>query len=118
MPSNLDLLYNVVDIEPILIRLANGSMTHAINRGLVTLNANMIPYDVLYLPSLDCNLISITQLLNEICCMVTFTKKHCVVQDLTSKKSIGVAEPRRGVFICKEESEASIQANEVASHDL
>ena len=46
-------------------------MAHAVKRGSVQLNSKLVLRDVLYVPSLDCNLISIYQLLDEICCMVT-----------------------------------------------
>jgi len=68
--------------------------------------------------NLDCNLISVGQLVDEICCMVTFFKKHCMVQDLTSKKLIGVDELHRGVFAFKEDSEINFQANKVVSYNL
>jgi len=51
--------------------------------------------------SLDCNLISVAQLLDKVCCMVPFTKKICVVHDLTAKNLIRVGEPRRGVLVYK-----------------
>jgi len=41
--------------------------------------------------------------------MVTFTKKQWVVQDLTTKKQVGVGKPRRGLFV---------QANKVTSNGL
>jgi len=69
-------------------------------------------------PSLDCNLISIYQLLDELCCMVTFTKKLCVVQDLSTKNLIGVGEPRRGVVVYQDGPMEGIQANKPISQEL
>jgi len=90
----LELLCNVMDNAPVSVGLADGSIAHATKRGSIQLNSKLILRDVLYVPSLDCNLISIYQLLDELCCMVTFTKRLCVVQDLTTKNMIGVDEPK------------------------
>jgi len=79
MERDIYLLCNVVDIEPIPMSVANGSMPYGIKRGSIALNPNLLLHDVIYLPSLDCNLISIAQPLGKIYCMVTFTKKCCVV---------------------------------------
>jgi len=79
MTGNIDLLYKLVDIEPIPVGLVNGSVMYAMKRGSVALNPNLRLHDVIYMPNLDCNLISITQLLDKIYCRETFTKKHCIV---------------------------------------
>ena len=101
MIGNLSLLTNVVNIDPIPVSKANGSITYAAKRGSVVLNSTLILQDVIYVPNLDCNLISAGPLVDEIYCMVTFFKKRCVVQYLTSKKLIGVDELHRGVFAFK-----------------
>jgi len=59
------LLNEVNDIEPIPVILANWAITYVIKRGSVELNPNLVLHDVLYVPSLDCNLISVAQLLDE-----------------------------------------------------
>ena len=110
MTGELELLRNVVDIALVPVGLADGSIAHATKRGSIQLNSTLILGDVLYVPSLDCNLISIYQLLDELCCMVTFTKKLCEVQDLTTKNLIGVGEHRRGVFVYKDGLVEGIQA--------
>jgi len=82
----------------------------------VRLNDNLVLYDVLYVPSLNCNLISIAQLIEDLCCSVTFTYKSCVIQDLTTETSIGSGKHRRGVYFYKESP--NIQANKVVVDDL
>ena len=63
-------------------------------------------------------MISIAQPGHEIYCIVTFTKKHCVAQDLTSKKLIRVGEPKKGIYVFKEDLGANIQVNKVISNGL
>ena len=102
MTGELSCLNNVIDIDPIPVRLENGFITYVVKRESVKLNPKLTLHDVLYVPSLDCNLISVAQLLDGFCCMVTFFKKLCVIQDLATKNLIGVGEPRKGVFVYKE----------------
>ncbi|KAK9030010.1 hypothetical protein V6N11_031448 [Hibiscus sabdariffa] len=53
---------------------------------------------VLYVPSLMCNLISLSQLLDETNCVAQFTDKFCVIHDRTSGMLIGAGEQRGGLY--------------------
>jgi len=48
--------------------------------------------NVLYVPKFRCNLISVSQLTNYVNCLMLFTNKFCVMQDLTLRILIGVGE--------------------------
>jgi len=87
---------DIHDVESILIKLQNGSMTMETKRGLIALSPKMRLSHVLYVTGLNCNLISTAQLIEQSFCDVTFMKKFCVIQDLTMRSLIGVDEPRRG----------------------
>ena len=50
--------------------------------------------NVLYVPKLNCNLISVSQMMNELKCVVQFIDKLCVVWDRISRTLIGVGEQR------------------------
>ena len=113
-----NLLRNVCNIEPIPVELSNGTHTLAVKRGLVHLNPKLTLRDVLYVPNLKCSLISIAQLLDDICCTVTFPPKLCVIQDLTTRNLIGVAKPRRGVYYYKNEATDRAQVNKVSTYEL
>ena len=52
-----------------------------------------------FFPGLNCNLISIAQLVDDNMCEVTFNKQLCVIQDLTMRSPIGVGELQRGVYL-------------------
>ena len=92
MTGNLHLLSNVVDIEPIPVGMQNGAIVLANKHGSVKLNEKLSLRDVLFVPSLKCNLISIAQPIEDICCIVTFTRKLYVIQDLSTKMLIGSGE--------------------------
>ena len=67
------------DAHPIIVNMPNGQHSVATKRGMVQLNSNVTLHDVLYVPNLNCNLISIAQLVDELFCAVTFAHKLCVI---------------------------------------
>jgi len=99
--SSLESICDVCYLEPIPVELPNGTMTMATKRGTVCLSTNLKLNHILYVPGLNCSLISIAQLIEENCCDVTFTKELCVIQDRTTRNPIGVGELRRAVYYLK-----------------
>ena len=63
------------------IGLPNGKQTFATKEGTVVLNDVLTLTNVLYVPNLQCNLISISQLVNGYGCVVQFIEKLCAIQD-------------------------------------
>jgi len=59
MTRNINLLQSVCDMNPILVGMPNGAVALASKHGSVKLNEKLILRDVLYVSSLNCNLISI-----------------------------------------------------------
>ena len=94
-------MYDIENIKPIHVELLNGSSTLAIKRGIVSFDSRLRLNNVLFVPGLNCNLISIAQLVDDNISEVTFNKRLCVIQDLTTKSPIGVGEPKRGVYYFK-----------------
>ena len=78
MKGEIRSLRNITDIDAILVTMTNETIKYVVKKGSVTLNPKLILNEVLYVPTLDCNLILVAQLLNELYCMVTFTKRLCV----------------------------------------
>ena len=58
--------------------------------------------DVLYVPELDCTLISVSKLLKHMNCFALFTYAICLLQDRSSKTLIGAGEERDGVYYFKD----------------
>jgi len=81
MTGDLSKLAQVCDTRPIVVDMPNGHRTIATKYGTVQLNSDVILYDVLYVACLNCKLISIVQLINELFCTVTFTYKLCLIED-------------------------------------
>ena len=87
--------------ETACVELPDGTKTVANEMRYVKLSKDLCLKNVLYVPSLKCNLISIGQLLKEKDYIVTFTDSFCVIQDRTSRNPIGVGKLRNGVYYYK-----------------
>ena len=95
MTNILSLMHDVENIEPIHVKLPNGFETLAIKTGTIYLNSKLRLNNVLFFPRLNCNLISIVQRIDDNICKVTFTKKLCMIRDLTTRRSIAVGGLKR-----------------------
>lgn len=98
MTGNFDCLQNVHQVTPSSVVLPNGDQTVAEQEGPVYLEGVVVLKSVLYVPCLNCNLISLSKLTKDSNCFVTFTDELCVVQDRTSRMLIGVGEMRDGIY--------------------
>ena len=89
MTGNLNHMDELRDIQSCPIGLPNGQ-TITIKEGSMVLDEGLKLTNVLYVPKLNCNLISISQIMYELKCVVQFTDKLCVVQDHISRTLIGL----------------------------
>jgi len=112
MTGNLRKLIELHDVHPILVKMPNEQTSIANKQGIVKLNSNITLYDVLLVPGLTCNLISVAQLINDLMCIVTFTPQLCVIQDLSLRMPIGVDEQRRGVYLFKDAPLKQVKKNQ------
>ncbi|KAJ1695814.1 hypothetical protein LUZ63_012512 [Rhynchospora breviuscula] len=114
MTGDISCLQNVYLVKPSAVVLPNGEQTIAEKEGTVKLEGVMLKR-VLYVPCLSCNLISLSKLIKDNRCFVTFTDALCVVQDCISKIPIGVGEMRDGVYFYH--SIASARASHVSKSE-
>ena len=98
MTSVLGVLRDLKEIAPCPVGLPNGTDTIATKEGTIILNEDFCLENVLYVPKLTCNLISMSQLTEQCHCFVQFTKTMCVIQGLTSKMLIGTSERRDRLY--------------------
>jgi len=82
----------------------------------VTLGKGLKLKNVLYVPKLNCNLVSISKLCKQLNCSVTYFDDFCVIQDRTLRTLIGAGKQREGVYYYKRS--ASNQANAVNTRSL
>ncbi|KAJ4758369.1 Retroelement pol polyprotein-like [Rhynchospora pubera] len=98
MTGNYGCIDDICDIKPTIVSLPNGEQIVTKHEGNVVLNEGLVLQKVLYVPSLDCNLISVNQLIKTSSCFITFTNEICVIQDHNTRMLIGVGEQRDGVY--------------------
>nr|GLL39973.1 copia protein (gag-int-pol protein) [Ipomoea trifida] len=98
MTGNVNILHNVSNMTGCPVGLPDGRSTVATKKGLVNLDEILKMHNVLYVPELNCNLISVSQLIDDSNCIAQFTKDLCVIQDRTSRMLIGAGEQRSGLY--------------------
>ncbi|KAL2940785.1 Retrovirus-related Pol polyprotein from transposon TNT 1-94 [Bienertia sinuspersici] len=98
MTGALDCLFDCSDLPPHPVSLPDGVQTSAVKQGSVRLSNNFVLHNVLYVPNLKCNLISVGQLILDSNTIVTFTDKLCIVQDRNTRTPIGLGDFRDGVY--------------------
>ena len=111
MTGSLDLLLDVHNVKPCVVGLPNGDQTMATKEGTAKLGGCLHLTNVLYVPKLNYNLLSVGKLLDDTINSITFTKKLCVIQDPTSRMLIGVGKQRDGIYFLR--GVTHVRANDV-----
>jgi hypothetical protein len=101
MTGNLKLLQDLKDVQGCPVGLPDGQKVLATKEGTTTLDGGLKLSNVLYVPKLNCSLISVTQLIDETNCIMQFTNSLCVMQDRTSRVLIGLGEQIDGLYYFK-----------------
>ncbi|XP_074265536.1 uncharacterized protein LOC141587974 [Silene latifolia] len=89
MTGKRDLLKNIRHEEQFNVSLPDGRIIKAEIHGEVELSKDFVLKDVLFVPTLACDLISVQQLISENNCIVTFYNDYCEMQDQTMRMKIG-----------------------------
>jgi len=95
--SNSSLLTSYVSLFGNHITVANGTHIPIIGRGNVSFLPSLNLKDVLHVPSLSNNLISL-KFTGDLKCFVTFFPTHCVFQDLATGRTIGTVKEQGGLY--------------------
>ena len=70
------------------VKIVDGSLAIVAGKGLIILSRNLTLKSVLYVPSLTCNLLSISKLTHDQNCVAKFGSSSCQFQELVSRKLI------------------------------
>ncbi|RDY12087.1 hypothetical protein CR513_03164, partial [Mucuna pruriens] len=81
-----------------LITIANGDHVLIAGSDNVQLHSSLSLHNVLHVPKLSNNLISINRLIQDWKFAMTFFRSHCVIQELTTGRTIGVAKEQGGLY--------------------
>ena len=96
--NNIAILRDIKTIKNCPVGLPDGQTANCNQLGSIVLKDGLVIHNVLFVPQLTCNLISVTQLNDELNCCVQFTNKLCVIQDLSTRTVIGVGERYDGLY--------------------
>ncbi|XP_074288382.1 uncharacterized protein LOC141613544 [Silene latifolia] len=80
------------------VGLPNGQRVESTLMGSAFINSSLTLTQVLYVPSLTCNLLSVSQLASTRDFIFEFAKSSCLIQDRSLKTTIGVGELRDGLY--------------------
>jgi len=118
MTCDLKKLSKLHDVHLILVKMSNGQSYVARKQGVAKLNPNIILYDVLFVPGLTCNLMSIALLINDSACTVTFTPKLYVICELSLSRRIEVGRQRREVYLFNSTAPEEAKVNQMEGCDV
>ncbi|XP_059599280.1 retrovirus-related Pol polyprotein from transposon RE2 isoform X2 [Vitis vinifera] len=80
------------------VRIADGSLSTLTGIGRVIISETLTLNQVLLVPKLSCNLLSISKLTRDLNCVAKFSSSHCLFQDLASGMMIGNAKESKGLY--------------------
>jgi len=89
-------------INPVHIKLPNGSLVTTSLAGTIVFNQNFYLNDVLYLTQFSFNLIYVHKLIDHLHCKLIFENNKCHIQETYSQKMIGIAEVKHGLYMLTE----------------
>lgn len=70
-----------------------------VGTGTIKLSAAITLKSVVFVPELDCNLISVSKLTRDLNCVTKLLPNSCIFQDLSSGKMIGKADMQTGLYV-------------------
>ena len=112
MTGELSFLENVSSIPPCPVGFADGNKTFATHVGVFHLSNNITLSNVLFVPDLNCSLISVSKLLRQTNCFALLTDTLYILQDRFSRTLIGAGEKRDGVYYFKDVMAARVHVAE------
>ena len=72
-----------------IVSTANGNTTQVIGEGSLTLTDTLNLDSILVIPSLNYNLLSVSQITAALSCIVIFLPEFCVFKNIQTKQTIG-----------------------------
>ncbi|KAH0748613.1 hypothetical protein KY290_027845 [Solanum tuberosum] len=100
------------------ITIADGSVITVAGQGDIPLGKSLILKNVLHIPKLSANLISIQKLTKDSKCQVTFFPSYCLFQEQNTKEMIGRASEKGGLYCLDFHNGEYISKNSLSSSFL
>ena len=90
------------------IVVADGTTTTVSSIGNVQVTSNLVLKNVLHVPQLSTNLVSIQKLTQDLSCRVIFDASFCEFQDQGSGRKIGLAKEHNGLYFLRTSSQPEL----------
>lgn len=92
------------------IKIVDGSLSTIAGKGSITISSSSTLHNVLHVPNLSCNLLSVSQLTQDQNCRAYFLPSHCEFQDLKLGRTIGSAKQSGGLYFHEDGSDLRKQS--------
>ncbi|KAK2375797.1 putative mitochondrial protein [Trifolium repens] len=109
--ASLHWFHSYSEITPMIIKLPNGDHVTTKISGTIVFSPWLSITGVLYVPTFNVNLISVSLLCQDAQCLVKFTNTTCTFQDQKSLKMIGSAERRDGLYYLLQTNQTCASSN-------
>ena len=80
------------------VKIADGSLSSIAGKGSIIISPAITLHNVLHVPKLSCNLISVHKLIFDANCLINFSPTGCIFQDQCSARTIGSAKSSGGLY--------------------
>lgn len=84
--------------------MVDGSLSAIAGKGSIAISNKLTLQNVLHVPNLSCNLLSVSKLTCDLKCCANFLSNHCEFQELETGRMIGNAKESGGLYYFEEES--------------
>ncbi|XP_013617421.1 PREDICTED: uncharacterized protein LOC106323923 [Brassica oleracea var. oleracea] len=102
MTGDEKLLTSLTPVVSCPVSFADGSHVFASMSGSLRLSETITLSHVLFVPNLNCTLLSVAKLLKQVGCFAIFTDTLCILQDRFTRTLIGAGEERNGVYVYRD----------------
>lgn len=86
------------------IKIADGSLSAIAGKGSVFISPSLTLHNVLHVPNLSCNLLSISKITHDYQCQANFYPSYCEFQELTLGRMINNAREIGGLYFLEDGS--------------
>lgn len=97
------------------IKIADSSLSAVAGEGSIDISKTLVLHNVLHVPNLSCNLLSVSKLSQDLKYCVNISSNPCVFQDLALGKLIGNAKEISGLYYFEDGNDLRGQAQKTST---